>query len=85
MDRAGILLSAEQFQREGRSKRHHPSGAAGGKKIVTTDGPFAESKELIGGFVLVKVSSLEEAVRLGERYVEVVGAEETDVLPLVGD
>lgn len=32
------------------------------KETVTMDGPFTESKELIGGFMILKASSLEEAI-----------------------
>ena len=56
--KAGVLLAAEGL---------HPSskGAlisyAGGKPTVT-DGPFAETKELIGGFWLLQVKSKDEAI-----------------------
>jgi len=33
-----------------------------GKNPVATDGPFAESKELVGGYFIIKANSLEEAV-----------------------
>ena len=35
-----------------------------GAKVVVTDGPFAESKEVVGGFFLIKSNSLEEATEL---------------------
>jgi len=35
-----------------------------GKKAVVTDGPFAEGKELVGGYFIVKAKSLEEATEL---------------------
>lgn len=37
-----------------------------GKKPVVTDGPFAESKELVGGYFIVKANSLEEAAELSK-------------------
>lgn len=43
------------------------------------DGPFAESKELIAGYGLVEVPSLEEAISWPRRYIETVGAEEADL------
>lgn len=46
------------------------------------DGPFAETKELIGGYIIVSADSLEEAGRLAERYMGVVGAETVDVREL---
>ena len=37
-----------------------------GAKALVTDGPFAESKELIGGFFLIKAGSLEEAAEIAK-------------------
>jgi hypothetical protein len=34
-------------------------------KISTTDGPFAETKEILGGFILIKAADLNEAIRIG--------------------
>ena len=39
-------------------------------KIVTTDGPFAESKEVIGGFSIFNVASKEEAFEEARRFTE---------------
>jgi hypothetical protein len=39
----------------------------GGKKLVT-DGPFAETKEAVGGFDLLECSSLEEAVEIAASH-----------------
>jgi len=37
-----------------------------GPKALVTDGPFTESKELVGGFFLLKANSLEEATELAK-------------------
>lgn len=37
-----------------------------GKKALVTDGPFAESKEIIGGFFLIKAASIEEATEIAK-------------------
>jgi hypothetical protein len=37
-----------------------------GKKAVVTDGPFAESKEIVGGYFIVKADSLEAAAELAK-------------------
>lgn len=37
-----------------------------GSDAVVTDGPFAESKEIIGGFFIVKAGSLEEATEMAK-------------------
>ena len=51
---AGRMIHAERLRNEGRVVR----GAAG--KITVTDGPFAESKEVIGGFWLLEAGSYDE-------------------------
>ena len=37
-----------------------------GAKPVVTDGPFAESKEIVGGFFIIKANSIEEASELAK-------------------
>jgi hypothetical protein len=44
--------------------------AAGGKLSIT-DGPFIESKEVIGGYAILQVKSKEEALQLGEEFMKV--------------
>ena len=39
-------------------------------KISVTDGPFAETKEVIGGYALFNLSSKEEALRLGRDFMQ---------------
>ena len=56
--KAGILLAAEGLQASSKGKRVRFSG----KSRTVIDGPFAETKELIAGFWLWQVKSLEEAV-----------------------
>jgi hypothetical protein len=58
LHKAGILLAMEGLQSSAKGKRVK---FGDGKRIVT-DGPFAETKELIGGFWLWKVKSMDEAV-----------------------
>jgi len=58
LQKAGILLAAEGLQSSAKGKRVK---FGDGKRIVT-DGPFAETKELIAGFWLWKVKSMDEAV-----------------------
>ena len=42
-------------------------------KVSVTDGPFAETKELIDGFALVKADSKEEAIRLATEFMQLAG------------
>ena len=78
MTRAGVLLVAEGVRPSSEGARVTVSG---GRRTVT-DGPFAEAKELIGGFMLVQVRSLDEAVEWAARLAEVLEAE-VEVRPVV--
>lgn len=40
-------------------------------KITATDGPFAESKEVIGGWAIIEAKSKEEAVRIATEFMDV--------------
>jgi hypothetical protein len=61
--KAGVLLAADGLQPSSKGKRVHFSG---GKRTVI-DGPFADTKELIAGFWLWKVKSMDEAVEWVKR------------------
>jgi hypothetical protein len=37
-----------------------------GGKVVTTDGPYAETKEIVGGYFCIKAASYDEAVKVAE-------------------
>jgi hypothetical protein len=56
--KAGVLLAAEGLQASSKGKRVHYRGAE--RQVV--DGPFAETKELVAGFWLWQVKSMEEAI-----------------------
>jgi hypothetical protein len=61
--KAGVLLAAEGLKPSSQGKRILFSGA----KRTVTDGPFAETKELVAGFWLWQVHSIEEAVEWVKR------------------
>ncbi|HEY4380099.1 MAG TPA: YciI family protein [Acidobacteriaceae bacterium] len=42
-------------------------------KVAVTDGPFTESKEVVGGFALIKADSKEEAIQLTKDFLKVSG------------
>ena len=42
---------------------------SGGKKVII-DGPFAETKELVGGFAIFNLESREEAVKMGAEFMQ---------------
>jgi hypothetical protein len=58
LTKAGILLSADGLHPSSRGVRVHFSG----NTRSVTDGPFSETKELIAGFWLWEVRSMEEAI-----------------------
>lgn len=56
--KAGIMLAGEGLHPTSKGKRVKFSGS----NRIVTDGPFAETRELIAGFWLWKVNSMDEAV-----------------------
>ena len=60
---AGVLLAGEGLHPSSRGARVRFSG----NKRTVTDGPFAETKELIAGFWLIQVKSLDEAIEWVKR------------------
>ena len=52
--------------------------------MLTTDGPFAEAKEHIGGFVIVKATDLDAALEWGRKLARVI-ALPIEVRPFQGD
>ena len=69
MTKAGVLQSAEQLAPSARGRRLVFTGGA----LRVTDGPFSESKELIGGFSIMRLGSLDEAVALCRPYADILG------------
>jgi hypothetical protein len=61
--KAGVLLAAEGLQPSSKGKRVRFSGS--NRRVI--DGPFTESKELIAGFWLWQVRSMEEAIEWVKR------------------
>jgi len=77
--KAGVMLAGEGLHPSSKAKRVRFSGA----KRTVTDGPFAETKELIGGFWIWKVKSMEEAVEWVKRCPNPVNGEsDIDIRPI---
>ena len=74
--KAGILLAAEGLtaSKEGARVRFEGNG-----KTTIKDGPFTESKELVAGFWIIQVKSLEEAVEWAKRIPGFVDGEHVEV------
>jgi hypothetical protein len=58
-DTAGLKPTAEGFRIRSRKKR-----------LTVTDGPFTETKEIVGGYALVEVASKEEAMKVAREFME---------------
>ncbi len=55
----------------------------GAGKYTVTDGPFIESKELMGGYTLIDVKSLEEAIGWAKRGLAITGAGTSEICPVM--
>ena len=80
MAQAGVLLATASLEPSSKAVRLRNFG---GKKTLV-DGPFAESKELVGGFVIVDLESLVAAQELAQRYADLLGEVELDIRPVAG-
>ena len=70
MVRAGVLVQTGGLLPSSTGARVHVSRG----KLSVTDGPFAETKELIGGYAIVEAASRDEALQLGRRFMELHAA-----------
>lgn len=77
--KAGVLLAGEGLHPSARGKRVHFSGS----QRTVIDGPFTETKELVAGFWLWQVKSIEEAVEWVKRCPNPMeGDSEIEIRPL---
>jgi hypothetical protein len=51
-------------------------------KVTVTDGPFAEAKEVVGGFAIIKAKSKAEAIQLTKDFLKVAGDGECEIRQL---
>jgi len=76
--RAGWLVSTEGCLPSALGARVRRAGT----KTVATDGPFTESKELVGGFAIIQANSKAEAVELCKKFLQVAGEGECELRQL---
>jgi hypothetical protein len=79
MATSGVLLTGEGVSSSRNGARVEVDGGA--TRVI--DGPFAEAKELIGGFAIIEVDSLAEAVEHARRFALLVGTHRVDVRKVV--
>ncbi len=76
---AGVMLSCNGLKSSRYGKRVRFSG----KNRIVTDGPFAETKELVAGYWLWEVKSMEEAVEWVRRCPNPMGTDsDIDIRPV---
>jgi len=76
--KAGWLLSTEGCLPSTTGARVRKSSG----QITTTDGPFTEAKEVIGGFAILQAKSKQEAIELLKKFLQVVGDGECELRQL---
>ena len=78
MTAAGVLLGTEGCLPSALGVRVRRDNG----KVTVTDGPFTETKEVIGGFALINVKSKDEAIAWTRRFLDVAGDGESEVRQL---
>lgn len=73
--KAGVMLAGDGLSPSSRGKRVRFSG---GKRVVV-DGPFAEAKELVAGFWIWQVRSMDEALEWARRCPDPMPGEEAEL------
>jgi hypothetical protein len=73
--KAGWLLATEGCLPSALGARVRRSGS----NISVTDGPFTESKEVVGGFAILKANSKEEAIELARQFLKIAGEGECEL------
>jgi hypothetical protein len=61
-----------------------PEGRVVDKNSVVTDGPFVESKEVVGGYSLIKAASFDEAVTHAKTCPNVIEGGSVEIRPMAG-
>ena len=75
MTKAGKLLATEGCLPSALGARVRRSGG----KVSVTDGPFVETKELVGGFAILEAASKAEAIELARTFLAIAGDGECEI------
>ncbi len=73
--KAGVMLAGEGLHPSSKGKRIRITG--GGRTVI--DGPFAETKELVAGFWIWQVKSMDEALEWARRCPDPMPGEESEI------
>ncbi len=63
--KAGVMVGGDGLMASSKGARVHFSGTG---RTTVVDGPFAEAKELIAGFTMIEVGSLDEAIEWVKKW-----------------
>ena len=75
MAQAGVLIATDGLRPSTYGARVRIEDG----KFTVTDGPFAETKELIAGYAILEAESRAEAIELSKRFLQVMGGGESEI------
>jgi hypothetical protein len=78
VQKAGILIASEGLMPSSHAKRIIVREG----NATVTDGPFAETKEVIASYALFETKTIEEAMEWTTRFLKVIGGGECDIYPI---
>jgi hypothetical protein len=76
--RAGVLLQTDGIQPSSTGKRVNLKDG----KYTVIDGPFTETKELVAGYAIFQVDTMEEAVEWTKKFLNVLGTGQCELRPV---
>jgi hypothetical protein len=79
----------KRLNEQGKAVAGHPLGFEGksvsGKNRIVTDGPFAEAKEAIGGYFMLDVATMDEAVAIAQQCPGLPYGAKVEVRPVLSE
>ena len=76
MAQAGTLITTDGLQPSSKGARVKIDSTG---KITVIDGPFTETKELVGGYAIINAKSKAEAIELTKRFLRTMGRGESEI------
>jgi hypothetical protein len=67
MMKSGVVLETGGLLPSSAGARVHVKGG----RVTVTDGPFTETKELVGGYAILRAKSKEEAIEMGTAFMKI--------------
>jgi hypothetical protein len=78
VQKAGILIASDGLMPSSHAKRINVTD----RNATVTDGPFAETKEVIASYAIFETKSIDEATEWTARFLKVIGGGECDIYPI---